>query len=196
MSEFSRRGVSPVVLALILVVLVLGGAIMSYVFLFGVQEGFNSNPANTTGVNAIVTPTLYSRDAKVGLYGDSSNISVSISNSAATAQAGVINITSNGRVVRSVQFMLRPQESNTIKLSQRLNATGTWSVKVTASGISVTTYYFQVLATRDEAEFATTQWRSQNYYRNLTLGTLIVSIASFIIAAASFARRPKTIIQT
>jgi len=169
---------------------------LGYVFLVGVQHGFSTNSSNSTGVNAIVTPSLYSRDAKVGVYGDMSNVSVSISNSLSTAQSGVINITSNGRVVRSTSFILLPHESNTIIFSQRLNATGVWSVKVTASGITVTTYYFQVLATKDEAEFAAGQWRDQDYYRNLTLGTLIVAILSFIIGAASLARRPKTIIQT
>jgi len=196
MSGFSRKGISPIVLGLILVVLILCGALLGYVFLVGLQHGFSTNPTGSTGVNAIVTPSLYSRDAKVGVYGDASNFSVSISNSLAAAQTGVINITSNGRIVQSVPFILLPHETNTIILPQQLNATGVWSVKVTIGGINVNSYYFQVLATRDDADFAVGQWRDQNYYRNLTLGTLIVAIASIIASAASLARKPKTIIQT
>lgn len=193
MSGFSRKGVSPVVLGLVLVVLLVGGVIIGYVFFIGVEQGFNTSAA---GVSAVVTLTLYSRDAKVGVYGDGSNVSVSLSSSLSTAQQGVINVTSNGRVVRSVSFILLPHETSTITLSQRLNATGVWSVKVTASGINVTTYYFQVLATRDDADFAVGQWRDQNYYRNLVLGSLILAIISIIVSAASLARGRKTVIQT
>jgi hypothetical protein len=181
------------VLGLIVVVLLVGGVIIGYVFFVGFQQGFNTNP---TGVSAVVTATLYSRDAKVGVYGDQSNVNVSLSNNLSTAQFGVINITSKGHVVRSVSFTLLPHETSTITLSQPLNITGVWSVKVTASGINVTTYYFQVLATRDDADFAIGQWRDQNYYRNLTLGTLIVAIVSIILSTGSLARKPKTIIQT
>lgn len=193
MSGFSRKGVSPVVLGLVLAVLLVGGVIIGYVFFIGVEQGFNTSAA---GVSAVVTLTLYSRDAKVGVYGDGSNVSVSLSSSLSTAQQGVINVTSNGRVVRSVSFILLPHETSTITLSQRLNATGVWSVKVTASGINVTTYYFQVLATRDDADFAVGQWRDQNYYRNLVLGSLILAIISIIVSAASLARGRKTVIQT
>jgi hypothetical protein len=193
MSGFSRKGVSPVVLGLVLVVLLVGGVIIGYVFFIGVEQGFNTSAA---GVSAVVTLTLYSRDAKVGVYGDGNNVSVSLSSTLSTAQQGVINVTSNGRVVRSVSFILLPHETSTITLSQRLNATGVWSVKVTASGTNVTTYYFQVLATRDDADFAVGQWRDQNYYRNLVLGSLILAIISIIISAASLARGRKTVIQT
>jgi hypothetical protein len=193
MSGFSRRGISPVVLGLILVVLVLSGAILGYVFLFGFQQGFNTN---TTGVNAVVTPTLYSRDAKVGVFGDTSNVSVSLSNTLSTAQVGAINITSGGHVMKSVSFVLLPHETRTVNLPLKLNATGVWSVGVMVGGAKSNGYYFQVFATRDEADFAVGQWRDQNYYRNLTLGTAIAAIAALILSAASFARRPKTIIQT
>jgi hypothetical protein len=73
--------------------------------------------------------------------------------------------------------------------------TGIWTVKVTVNGINISSYSFQVMRTRDEADFAVAQWRDQYFYRNLTFGSFIVAIISFIIAVASLARNPKTLIR-
>ena len=192
MTGSSNRAVSPIVVGLLLVVLVVAGAVLGYVFLFGAQQGFNTN---TTGINAIISPALYSRDAKVGVYGDTGNFSVSLSNTLSSLQRGVVEIASNGRVVQSVPFILLQSQTTTITMTQGLNATGVWAVKVTTRGVSVSSYYFQVVGTRDEADFAVSQWRDQSFYRNLVLAGFIVAITSFIIAVASLARKPKTIIQ-
>lgn len=173
-------------------VLVVAGTILAYVFVIGVQQGFNTNP---TGVTAVIIPTLYSTEAKVGLYGAPSNITIILSNTLTTLQRGFINVTSNSRVVQSVPFLLLASQTLNTVVSQRLNATGVWAVTVTTRGVNVNSYTFQVVATKDEADFAVGQWRDQTFYRNLVLASFILSITSLIVAAASLARKPKTIIQ-
>lgn len=186
------NAVSPIIIGLLLVVVVVAGAVISYVFLVGLQEGFNVNP---TGVDAIIVPALYSTDAKVGVYGQSSNVTIFLSNTLGTVQTGVISITNNGRLVQNASFIVRPSQTITTVISQALNATGVWSVKVTVRGVAVTSYYFQVVSSRDEADFAIRQWRDQNNYRNLVTAAFYLAIISVIVSVASLARKPKTIIQ-
>jgi hypothetical protein len=186
------NAVSPIVVGLLLIVVVVTGAILGYVFLFGLQEGFNVNP---TGVNATIDATLYSTDAKVSLDGQTCNVTVFLANSLGTVQSGVISITSNGQVTQNATFRLRPSETITTVLPQALNATGVWAVKVTVGGVTVSSYYFQVVGSRDEADFAIRQWRDQNNYRNLVTAAFFLAIISVIVSAASLARKPKTVIQ-
>lgn len=188
----STTAVSPIVLGLILVVLIVSVAILGYVFLFGIQQGFNTNP---TGINAVITPTLYSSDAKIGISGSLINITISISNSLSNAQKGAITITNNGREMQNASFILLPSQTTTVTLHQVLNGTGVWTIKVMSHGVAAASYYFQVVNTRDEADFAVAQWRDQNTYRNITLATFILALISFIIAAASLARKRTTIIK-
>lgn len=188
----SRKGLSPVVIGLLLVVLVVAGGILAYVFLIGAQQGFNTN---TTGINATILPTLYSRNAKVGVYGDMSNFTISLSNTLTTPQTLTINITSNGHQVQGNTYLLLPSQTTVVTLTQPLNETGVWAVKVSSRGVNITSYYFQVVGTKDEADFAVAQWHDQDFYRNLIQLSLIVAITAFIISAASLARKPKTIIQ-
>lgn len=192
MRESSNRGASPVVVALLLVVLVVTGSIVAYVFLVGVQQGFNTN---TTGINATIFAALYSSNAKVGVYGGLSNFTISLSNTLTTPQIYTVNITSNGHLMQANTFLLLPSQTTTITLAQRLNETGVWAVKVNARGVNITSYYFQVVGTKDEADFAVAQWRDQEFYRNLIQLSLVVAVISFIISAASLARKPKTVIQ-
>ena len=186
------NAVSPIVVGLLLIVLVVAGAILGYVFLFGLQEGFNVNP---TGVSATIAPSLYSADAKVSVYGQTCNVTVFLVNTLGTVQRGVITITQNGRVVQNATFLLLPSQTVTTVLPQALNATGVWTVKVTIGKVTVSSYYFQVLSSRDEADFAIRQWRDQNNYRNLVTAAFFLAIISVIVSTASLARKPKTVIQ-
>lgn len=192
MTGYSNRAASPIVVGLLLVVLVVAGAIFGYVFLFGAQEGFNTNP---TAINAVITPSLYSTNAKVGVYGDTANFTIILTNTLTTLQRGAVEIGDNGQVVQSVSFVLLASQTTTLSLNQLLNATGIWSVKVTTRGLNASNYQFQVFKTKDEADFVVAQWRDQNFYRNLVLGGFVVAWASFIISAASLARRTTTVIR-
>jgi hypothetical protein len=180
------------VVALLLIVLVVAGGIIAYVFLVGALTGFNTS---STGLNASIAAALYSTDAKVGLYGDRSNFTISVASSLSTPEIFDVNITSNGHEVQGNTYLLLPNQVMTVTLSQQLNETGVWAVKVTTHGVAVASYYFQVVGTSDEAGFAVAQWHDQQYYRNLILLSLVVAVASFVISAASLARKPKTIIQ-
>jgi hypothetical protein len=192
MKGSSKAALSPVILGLLLVVLVVSVVVVAYVFLLGAQQGFNTNP---TGVNAVVTSSLYSRDAKVGVYGDEANFTVALTNTLNTPQKGFINITNNGIDAQSTSFLLLPNQAAIFSLSQKLNATGIWTVKVTARGVRVSSYSFQVMPTVDEADYAVAQWHDQNFYRNLVLGAALLATVSFIVAVASLARKPSTIIR-
>ena len=192
MNGSTNMGASPVVVALLLIVLIVAGGIIGYVFLVGAQQGFN---VNSTGLTANITAALYSTDAKIGLYGGRSNFTISVGSSVSTPQIFDVNITSNSHEVQGNSYILLPNQVTTITLSQQLNQTGVWAVKVTTHGVTISVYYFQVVGTGDEAGFAVAQWRDQQYYRNLIMLSLIVALISFIISAASLARRPKTIIQ-
>jgi hypothetical protein len=177
---------------LLLIVVVVTGAIVGYVFLFGLQQGFN---VNSTGVNATIDSTLYSADARVGIYGEPLNVTIFLSNSLGTVQRGFITITQNGRVVQNATFVLLATQTSATVIPQALNATGLWSVKVTVGGVTANSYYFQVVRSRDEADFAIRQWRDQNNYRNLVAAAFFLAIIAVIVSAASLARKPKIVIQ-
>jgi hypothetical protein len=183
-----NKAASPVVVGLLLVVLVVAGVIFGYVFLFGAQQGFNTNP---TGITAIITPSLYSVEAKVGVLGAKANFTISLSNSLTSMQHAEIEIAGNGHVAQTLPFILLASQTTTLALTQVLNVTGVWSVKVTSRGITASSYYFQVVGTRDEAEFAVLQWHDQTFYRNLILTSFVIAWAALTISAASLARRPK-----
>lgn len=172
--------------------LVVAVGIIAYVFVVGALQGFNTK---STGLSATITASLYSTDAKVGLYGDRSNFTISVGSSLSTPQLFEVNITNNGHEVRGNTYLLLPNQAITVTLSQQLNATGVWSVNVSTHGVAIASYYFQVVGSSDEAGFAVAQWREQQNYRNLILLSLVIAIMSFIISAASLARKPKTIIQ-
>jgi len=186
------NAISPIVVGLLLIVVVVAGAILGYVFLFGLLEGFN---VNSTGVDATIEPSLYSADAKVSVYGQKCTVTVFLANTVGTVQRGVISITSNGVAVQNASFILLPSQGITTVLPQVLNATGVWTVKVTVSGVIVSSYYFQVVSSRDEADFAIRQWRDQNNYRDLVTAAFFLAIMSVVVSAASLARTPKTVIQ-
>jgi len=186
------NAISPIVVGLLLIVVVVTGAILGYVFLFGLQEGFN---VNSTGVDATIATSLYSVDAKVGVYGQPCNVTVFLANTLGTVQRAVVTITNNGRVAQNASFLVRPSQDMTTVLPQALDATGVWAVKVTVSGVTVNSYYFQVVGSRDEADFAIRQWRDQNNYRNIVAAAFFLAIISVIVSAASLARKPKTVIQ-
>jgi len=186
------NAVSPIVVGLLLVVVVVAGAVLSYVFLFGLQEGFNVNP---TGVNATIDPALYSADAQVGIYGEPFNVTIFLSNSLSTVQRVFITIRQNGHLAQNVTFLVLPTQTSATVVPQALNATGVWSVKVIVGKVTVSSYYFQVVSSRDEADFAIRQWRDQNNYRNLVTAAFFLAIISVILSAASLARKPKTVIQ-
>jgi len=186
------NAVSPIVVGLLLVVVVVAGAVLSYVFLFGLQEGFNVNP---TGVNATIDPALYSADAQVGVYGEPFNVTIFLSNSLSTVQRVFITIRQNGHLAQNVTFLVLPTQTSATVVPQALNATGVWSVKVIVGKVTVSSYYFQVVSSRDEADFAIRQWRDQNNYRNLVTAAFFLAIISVILSAASLARKPKTVIQ-
>ena len=192
MSGSSNSATSPIVVAMLLIVIVVAGGIIAYVFLVGAQQGFNTS---STGLSASIVAGLYSTDARVGVYGDRGNFTISVGSSVSTPQLFDVNITSNGQEVQGNSYLLLPNQATTVTLTQSLNETGIWAVKVTTRGLPVATYYFQVVGTGDEAGFLIAQWRDEQYYRNLSYVCLIVAFTAIVIAAASLARRPKTVIQ-
>lgn len=168
-------------------------AIIGYVFLIGAQQGFNTNP---TGVNAVITASLYSSDARVGVYGDMGNFTISLSNSVNLVQRGGINITNNGRNVQGSLFVLLPSQTVTVTIAQQLNSTGIWTVKVTTHGIKISSYSFQVVPSKDEADYVIEQSRAQTFNKNVAFGSIVVALASIIVAIGSLARKPTTVIRS
>jgi len=152
MHRFSRRGIAPVVAALLIVVVSVAAIILLYIFASGLlASGFS---ANASGVQLTILPTyLYSKDADVGVAYDRANFTVIVSNNAPEAQVVLVNVTTpRGQVAQSTPLPLRSGESRTLFVSQVLNATspvGVWSVKVTVGGAEIGKYSFDVKLNRD-----------------------------------------------
>jgi hypothetical protein len=191
MHRLGRRGIAPVVAALLIVVVSVAAIILLYIFASGLlASGFS---ANASGVQLTILPTyLYSKDGDVGVAYDRANFTVIVSNNAAKAQVVLVNVTTpRGQVAQSTPLPLRSGESRTLLVSQVLNATspaGVWSVKVTVGGAEVGKYSFDVRLNRDEADFATRQSLDQRFFRNLLFGTLGVAIFAIILSVATLLR--------
>jgi hypothetical protein len=191
MHRLGRRGIAPVVAALLIVVVSVAAIILLYIFASGLlASGFS---ANASGVQLTILPTyLYSKDGDVGVAYDRANFTVIVSNNAAKAQVVLVNVTTpRGQVAQSIPLPLRSGESRTLFVSQVLNATspvGVWSVKVTVGGAEVGKYSFDVKLNRDEADFATRQSLDQRFFRNLLFGTLGVAIFAIILSVATLLR--------
>ncbi|MGA2459993.1 MAG: hypothetical protein ABSF82_01030 [Candidatus Bathyarchaeia archaeon] len=191
MHRFSRRGIAPVVAALLIVVVSVAAIILLYIFASGLlASGFS---ANASGVQLTILPTyLYSKDADVGVAYDRANFTVIVSNNAPEAQVVLVNVTTpRGQVAQSTPLPLRSGESRTLFVSQVLNATspvGVWSVKVTVGGAEIGKYSFDVKLNRDEADFATRQSLDQRFFRYLLFGTLGVAVFAIMLSMATLLR--------
>jgi hypothetical protein len=187
----SRRAVSPVIVGVLLIVVIVAGTLLGFIFLSGLSRGFRTT--ENTGLSTTIIPHIYSTDARVDVVKNIANFTAVVSNTASTAQVGEIDLTVGNRTVQKIPFALGTGETNTIQVSQRLNQTGIWTFKVVSIGIKVNDFSFTVMQTRDEADYEITQWESQNFYRNLLIICYVLSVAAFAVAVASLARRPKTI---
>ena len=191
MSGFSRKGLAPIIAALLIVVVSVASIILLYIFASGLLAGGFST--NVSGVQLTILPTyLYSKDANIGVLNDRANFTVSIVNNAGGAQQILVNVTApRGQVMQSIPVPLRAGETRTVFISQYLNATspvGVWSVKVVVGGAEIGKYSFDVKLNRDEADFATRQSLNERFFRYLLFGTLGVAIFAIILSVATLLR--------
>lgn len=189
--SFSSRGISPVIVAILLIVVIFASVLLGFIFLTGISKGFNTT--GNTGLSSTITPHVYRSDAGVGVLNQVVNFTVAISNTVSTPQVGVVQLVAGNSIIQTTPFSLGNGQARTIQISQKLNRTGTWTEKVISNGIKVDSYSFNVLQTQDEADYAVAQWESQQFYRNLIFIAFFLSIIAFAIAAASLVRRPTTI---
>jgi flagellin-like protein len=187
--RFGRKGVSPIIVAVLLVVVIVAGTLLGFIFLSGLSTGFR--PSANTGLSSTISAHVYFSDARVDVLNRIANFSIVMANTVATPQVGDIELTVGNRIVQTLPFSLGAGEARTIQISQKLNQTGIWTLKITSNGIKANSYTFTVVETQDEADYATTQWESENFYRNLTLICYVLSIIAFAVAIASLARQPK-----
>jgi hypothetical protein len=191
MNRFGRKGIAPVVAALLILIVSVVAIILLYIFASGLlASGFSSN---VSGVQLTILPTyLYSKDADVGVAYDRANFTVAVSNNSPETRMVLLNVTApRGQVVQSTPLTLRSGESRTLLISQSLNATnpvGVWSVKVAVGGAEIGKYSFDVKLNRDEADFAMRQSLDQRFFRNLLFGTLGVAIFAIILSVATLLR--------
>jgi hypothetical protein len=189
--SLNSRAVSPVIVGVLLIVVIVAGTLLGFIFLTGLSTGFKTT--GNTGLSTTVTPNIHSTDARVDVLNNVANFTVIVSNTVSTPQVGEVDLTVGDHIVQTVPFALGNGETKTIRVSQALNETGIWTFKVISNGIKVSDYSFTVTQTQDEADYAISQWQSQNFYRNLLIVCYFLSIAAFAIAVASLARQPKAI---
>jgi hypothetical protein len=187
----TARAVSPVIVGVLLIVIIVAGTLLGFIFLTGLSTGFRTT--GNTGLSTSMTPHIYSTDARVDVLNSVANFSTVVSNTVSTPQVGEVDLVVGNRIVQTVPFALGTGETRTIQVSQTLNQTGIWTFKIVSNGIKVSDYSFTVTQTQDEADYTITQWQSQNFYRNLLIICYFLSIAAFAIAVASLARQPKAI---
>jgi hypothetical protein len=184
----NTRGVSPVIAAVLSIVVITASVLLGFIFLSGLSTGFQ--PTGTTGLSSTITPHIYHTGAGVAFLNQGSNFSVILANTVSTPQVGDIELTVGNSIVRATPFVLGAGEARTILISQKLNRTGTWVEKVTSNGVKVNSYTFYVFQSQDEADYAITQWESGQFFRNLTIFCFILSTIAFGVAAAALARHP------
>jgi hypothetical protein len=189
--SFNERGVSPIIVAILLTVVIVAGTLLGLIFLTGLSSGFRTTAS--TGLSSTITSHIYSTDASVDVQNHVANFSVILANTVSTPQVGDVELTVGNRIYQSIPFALGGSQASSIKISQRLNETGIWTLKITSNGIKVNSYTFNVMPTTDEADYTITQWQSQNFYRNLLVICFFFSIVAFAISMASLARQSRTI---
>jgi hypothetical protein len=189
--SLNSRAVSPVIVGVLLIVVIVAGTLLGFIFLTGLSTGFKTT--GNTGLSTTVTPNIHSTDARVDVLNNVANFTVIVSNTVSAPQVGEVDLTVGDHIVQTVPFALGNGETKTIRVSQALNETGIWTFKVISNGIKVSDYSFTVAQTQDEADYAISQWQSQNFYRNLLIVCYFLSIAAFAIAVASLSRQPKAI---
>lgn len=189
--SFGTRGVSPVVVAVLLIVVIVSSVLLGFIFLTGLSKGFTST--GNTGLSSAMIPQIYDANAGVGVLNQVANFTIVVSNTVSTPQVGNVELTVGNSIVQAIPFALGTGQTSTILISQKLNQTGIWTEKVTSNGVKVNSYSFNVMQNQDEADYAITQWESQQFYRNLTLICFFLSIVAFALSAASLSRQPKTI---
>jgi len=189
--SFDHRAVSPLIIAILLTVVIVAGTLLGLIFLTGLSSGFRTSAG--TGLSSTITPHIYSTDASVDVQNHVANFSVILTNTVSTPQVGDVELTSGGRIYQTAPFALGASQASLIKVSQKLNVTGIWTLKITSNGLTVNSYTFNVVPTTDEADYAVTQWQSQNFYRNLLVICFFFSIVAFAISMGALARQPKAI---
>jgi hypothetical protein len=187
----NSRAVSPVIVGVLVIVILMAGTLLGFIFLTGLSTGFR--PTANTGLSTAVTPHIYSTDARVDVLNNVADFSAVVSNTVSTPQVGEVDLTVGDQIVQTAPFALGKGETKTIQVSQTLNQTGVWTFKIVSNGIKVSDYSFTVTQTQDQADYLITQWQSQNFYRNLLIVCYFLSMAALAIAVASFARQPKAI---
>jgi hypothetical protein len=188
---FGYRGVTPLVVAILLIVVIVAATLMGLIFLTGLSSGFRTT--GNTGLSSTITSHIYSTDASVDVQNHVANFSVILQNTVSTPQVGDVELTVGNQTVKSIPFALGTGQGSSITISQRLNQTGTWTVKITSNRIKVNSYSFNVVPTTDEADYAITQWQSQNFNKYLLMICFFLSVVAFGTSMASLARPPKVI---
>jgi hypothetical protein len=189
--SFGSRGVSPIVVGVLVIVVIVAGVLLGLIFLTGLSRGFRTT--GNTGLSSTITAHIYSTDAGSSFLGDHANFTVIITNTVSTPQVGAVELDVGNSIVLSTPFALGAGETKTIFMSQPLNQTGTWTEKIVSNGIKVNQYSFNVFQSQDEADYAITQWESQNFYNDLIIVCFFLSVVAFAISAALLARQPKPI---
>ena len=189
--SFGYRGVTPLVVAILLTVVIVAFTLMGLIFLTGFSSGFRTT--GNTGLSSTITSHIYSTDAGVDFQNHVANFSVTLVNTVSAPQVGDVELTVANRTVNSISFVLGARQASYITISQRLNQSGIWTVKVVSNGVKVNAYSFNVVPSTDEADYAITQWQSQNFYRYLLMICFFLSVVAFGVSMASLARPPKVV---
>lgn len=168
---------------------IVASVLLGFIFLTGLSKGFTST--GNTGLSSSMIPQIYDTSAGIGVLNQVANFTVVVSNTVSTRQVGDVELTVGNSIVRATPFALGTEQTSMIQISQRLNQTGTWTVKVTSNGVKVNSYSFNVMPNQDDADYAISQWESQQFYRNLILICFFLSIVAFALSAASLSRQPK-----
>lgn len=187
----NTRGVSPIIVAVLLIVVIFASVLLGFIFLTGLSRGFQTT--GNTGLSSTITPHIYHSSSGVAFLNQGSSFTIIIINTVPTAQVGDIELAVGNSIVQATPFALGAGEAKTILISQKLNRTGTWTEKITSNGVKVNSYTFNVYQTQDEADYAITQWETEQFYRNLIMICFFISIIAFAVAAASLARQPRAI---
>ena len=189
--SFNSRAISPVIVAILLIVVIFSSVLLGFIFLTGISKGFKTT--GDTGLSSKISPQIYQTDAGVGVLNQVANFTVVISNTVTSPQIGAVQLVAGSSIVQTTPFSLAAREAKTILISQKLNRTGIWTERVISNGVKVDSYSFTVMQTQDDADYAVTQWESEQFYRNLIFICFFLSIIAFAVAAASLARKPTAI---
>ncbi len=194
-TDRNRRGISAVIIAVLLITVIVALVLLAFVFLTGMSTllGGPTQSSNNTGLQVVITPSIYSSDAQIGMVGERANFTVILSNTVSNVQVGRVDLESSIRVEQNVTFALTNGETKTVVISQPLTQTGPWILSVVTNGVEAGSYTFNVVRGPSEASYQVNQYETTKFYRNLTFITFFISLIGFAIAVAALVRPARTI---